>query len=87
MYIKIPFLLACLSGTHWRWFNYGVEALRNMVHAAAENTSTLATMTGDAFGSCSLCFRRYTARRYFTDRHAVSSFLLPLVQRQAVGFE
>jgi hypothetical protein len=36
------------AGTHWRWFNYGVEALRNMVHAAAENTSTLAAMTGGA---------------------------------------
>jgi hypothetical protein len=37
-----------LAGTHWRWFNYGVEVLRNVVQAAAENTSTLATMTGDA---------------------------------------
>ena len=30
------------------WLYYGVGALRNMVHAAAEKTSTLATMTGDA---------------------------------------
>jgi hypothetical protein len=29
-------------------FTYRVAALRNMVHAAAENTSTLATMTGEA---------------------------------------
>ena len=27
---------------------FGVETLLNVVHAAAENTSTLATMTGDA---------------------------------------
>ena len=35
-------------GTHRSRFDYGVEALRSIVHAAAENTSTLATMTGDA---------------------------------------
>src|ERR1700692_3477596 len=28
--------------------DYGVDALLNVVHAAAENTSTLATMTGEA---------------------------------------
>jgi hypothetical protein len=27
---------------------FGMDALLNVVHAAAENTSTLATMTGDA---------------------------------------
>jgi hypothetical protein len=33
---------------HRSRLHYGAEALRSVVHAAAENTSTLATMTGGA---------------------------------------